>query len=95
MEISKDMIMVSSEELRRLGIIKKVLADEINQQEASEVIGVSDRQVRRIVARVREEGDRGIVHGLRGTEGSHRAKEEQKQKILKLYRKQYEGFGLW
>lgn len=93
MEISKDMIMVSSEELRRLGIIKKVLAGEINQQEASEVIGVSDRQVRRIVARVREEGDRGIVHGLRGAEGSHRAEEEQKQKILKLYRKQYEGFG--
>ncbi len=43
MEIGKDIIMMSSEELRRIGIIKKVLAQEINQQEASEVIGVSDR----------------------------------------------------
>ena len=72
MEIGKDMIMISSEELRRLGVIKKVLSSEINQQEASEVIGVSDRQVRRIVKRVRIEGERGIIHGLRGKEGCRR-----------------------
>lgn len=93
MDIRKDMIMVSGEELRRLGIIKKVLAEEINQQEASGVIGVSDRQVRRIVARIREEGERGIIHRLRGRIGSHRVDEEQKRKILGLYRRQYEGFG--
>lgn len=93
MEIRKDMIMISSEELRRLGIIKKVLAEEIDQQEASEEIGVSDRQVRRIVARIREEGDRGIIHRLRGMAGSHRVDEQQKRKILGLYRRQYEGFG--
>lgn len=93
MDIRKDMIMISSEELRRLGIIKKVLGKEINQQEASEMIGVSDRQVRRIVARVKEEGERGIIHGLRGREGSHRIEVAEKQKILGLYRKQYEGFG--
>lgn len=93
MDIRKDIIMISSEELRRLGIIKNVLAEGINQQEASEVIGVSDRQVRRIVARVREEGDRGIIHRLRGMTGSHRIDEEEKQKILGLYRRQYEGFG--
>jgi transposase len=93
MSIGKDMIMISSEELRRLGIVKRVLSEEINQQEASEVIGISDRQVRRIVKRVREEGERGIVHRLRGGIGSHRIEEEQKQKILGLYRREYEGFG--
>ena len=93
MEIRKDVIMISSEELRRLGIIKKVLAKEMNQQEASELIGVSDRQVRRIVRRVREEGERGVIHGLRGVAGSHRVEEEQKKKIMGLYRREYEGFG--
>ena len=93
MEMRKDMIMISSEELRRLGIIKKVLGKEINQQEASEAIGISDRQVRRIVKRVRKEGERGIIHGLRGQEGSHRIKAEEKQKIVGLYRRKYEGFG--
>ncbi|GEM_PF-3062702 len=36
---------------------------------------------------------RGIIHRLRGGIGSHRIEEEQKQKILGLYRRQYEGFG--
>ena len=93
MEIRKDIIMISSEELRRRGVIKKVLAKELNQQEASEVMGVSDRQVRRIVRRVREEGERGVIHGLRGGAGSHRVEEGQKKRIMGLYRREYEGFG--
>ncbi len=93
MDIGKDIIMVSGEELRRLGIINKVLVNEISQQEASEVIGVGDRQVRRVVKRVRDEGERGIVHGLRGKPGNHHIAKDRRQKILNLYRRQYEGFG--
>ncbi len=93
MDIRKDMIMISSEELRRLGIVKKVLSGEVNQQEASEVLGVSDRQVRRIVKRIREEGDVGIIHRLRGVSGNRRIDQKIKEMVLRLYQRQYEGFG--
>lgn len=93
MDIGKDIIMVSSEELRRLGIVNKVLSQEISQQEASDVIGLGDRQVRRIVKRVRDKGECGIVHGLRGKPGNHQIDKERRQRIIRLYRRQYEGFG--
>ena len=35
-------------------------------------MGVTDRQVRRMLQRVREEGDRGIVHGNRGRPSPHK-----------------------
>ena len=93
MDIGKDIIMISGEELRRLGIVKSVLSIEINQQQASEVLGICDRQVRRIVKRVREEGERGIIHRLRGKTGNRGIDKKIKEKVLRLYRRHYEGFG--
>lgn len=93
MDKNKDILMIRANELKRLEIIRKVLGRELNQQEAAEVLELSDRQVRRIVKRVRVEGERGVIHRLRGRVGSHRIKEEIRHKVIALYRKTYEGFG--
>jgi len=87
------MIMMRPEELKRFQIIGKVLDGSINQQEAAELAGVSVRQVRRIVRRVRSEGERGIPHGSRGRRGNHRIADTVKTLILDLYRDRYQGFG--
>ncbi|MCP4021938.1 MAG: ISNCY family transposase [Desulfobacteraceae bacterium] len=93
MDKSKDMIMMRSRELKRLQIIRKALDGEINQQEAAEVLRVSDRQVRRIVKRVRQEGERGVIHRSRGRKGKHRINERIRKKVLESYRRVYQGFG--
>ena len=49
----KDIIMVSERELRRLHIIQKVLDKELKQVEAVEILNLTDRQIRRIIKRVR------------------------------------------
>jgi hypothetical protein len=49
--------------------------------------------VRRIVKRVKEEGESGVIHRLRGQGGSHRIDDEERQRIITRYQKQYEGFG--
>ena len=89
----EDMIMMRPEELKRLQLIGKVLDKSINQQEAAELLGVSDRQIRRIVSRVREEGERGITHRSRGRRGHHRIAVAVRTVILDLYRERYRDFG--
>lgn len=93
MDKSKDILIMSQEELERSQIIRKIFDKEINQQEAAEYLRISDRQVRRIVKRVREEGERGISHRLRGSVGNRRISQEFKRRVVNLYRRVYEGFG--
>jgi len=89
----KDILMMSREEVQRYQIIRKILDAEINQQEAAEYLGRSDRQVRRIIRKVREEGESGVIHKLRGKTGCRRINEKIRRRILQLYRKKYSGFG--
>ena len=91
MSPGEDIVVMRREELRRYQVIRKVLDEEINQQEAAEYIGLSDRQIRRIIKRVRVEGERGVIHRLRGQSGNRRIK--FKNKVLRFYEKNYGGFG--
>ena len=63
----EDIIMLRRRELKRLHVIHKVLEGTITQTEAAELVLLTERQIRRIVKRIREEGDEGIRHkSLRG-----------------------------
>lgn len=93
MDQQKDIFMMTREEIQRYQIIRKVLEREINQQEASGVLRLSDRQIRRIVKRVKVEGEAGVVHRSRGRTGNRSIKVSFKEKVLRLYRSSYEGFG--
>lgn len=89
----KDILVMSRKEARRLYVLRKVLDGEIKQVEAAGILSMSIRQVRRIVERIREEGDEGVIHGLRGGESNRKTASKVKDKIIRLYRKKYEGFG--
>jgi hypothetical protein len=90
---SEDIIIMSRKELKRLHLVKKAIAGEVRQVEVAEVLGISDRQVRRLVKQVEEEGDTGIIHGLRGKRSNRKYDEGFKDKVIELYRRKYEGFG--
>lgn len=93
MDKAKDIFIMTKEEIQRYQIISKILEGEINQQEAAEFLKLSDRHLRRIVKRVRSEGERGVIHRLRGRIGNRGINKATKDRILKLYRASYEGFG--
>jgi hypothetical protein len=92
-EAKKDILVITEEEIRRYQVIRKIFDQDVNQQEAAEYLGLSDRQVRRIVHRVRKEGERGVIHRLRGARGCRRFCEGFKSKVLSLYRNEYRDFG--
>jgi len=78
----------------RLVALKKVKKKLIRQRDAAEELGVSVRQVQRLVEALKERGDRGVIHGLRGRPSNRRIEEEiQKQAVKILSAPVYAGFG--
>lgn len=89
----KDIIMATPEELKRLKVIHKALDGRITQIEAAGILGLTDRHVRRLSARIIKEGDRGIAHRLRGQPAHNLTSDKVKKKALSLCRGIYEGFN--
>lgn len=89
----KDIVMVRQKELKRLHIIHKVIEGTLSQKEAGELTSLSERQIRRIVTRIAEEGDAGIVHKSRGKPSKRKLSHKLKERIIDLYRTTYAGFG--
>ena len=89
----KDILIMSRKEARRLHVIRKVIEGEIKQVNAADMLSMSTRQIRRIVERIRDEGEEGVIHKLRGAESNRKTADKVKDKIIRLYRNKYEGFG--
>lgn len=89
----EDIVMFRQGELKRLHVIRKVLEKVVKQVEAAEILSLSCRQVQRVVRRVREEGDKGVVHKSRGKVSNRRLGDGVRARVIKLYRKRYPGFG--
>jgi hypothetical protein len=89
----KDIIMLTPKELKRLHIVKKVFEGVIKQVEASELLSLSDRQIRRLINRVKIEGDIGLAHKSRGKPSGRKLPKNIRDKVITLYRERFEGFG--
>jgi len=89
----EDMIVARPKELRKLYVIRKVLDKEIWQEKASEILSLSSRQIRRIIKRVRLEGDKGVIHKSRGRPSNRRISDEIRKEVIQLYRSEYGDFG--
>ena len=84
---------MSKKELETLVVLERVGRGEMKLVEAAEVLGISYRQCGRRRRRYKEEGERGLVHRLRGTVSNRAIAEEERERILELYRGRYKGFG--
>ena len=89
----RDMIVMSMREIKRLKAVQSAIERHITQKAAASMIGLSERQVRRVVKAIREQGDKGVIHGLRGRPSNRRLPEEMREKVLSLYQEQYPDFG--
>jgi hypothetical protein len=89
----KGIITMSQVELKRLNIVHKILDKKLGQVDASGILGLCDRQIRRLVARVRKEGDIGIIHKSRGRPSNRAFAAGLKNRVVNLYKKKYPDFG--
>jgi len=89
----EDIIMMTQGELKKLHIVKKAIDKAITQAEAAQIVEITTRQVRRIIKRIRLQGDKGIIHKSRGRPSNRALPERIKDKALKLCREKYHDFG--
>ena len=84
---------MSQRDRDRLKVLHGVIQGERRQKEAGRLLRLSVRQVRRLVRRLREAGDRGIIHRLRGRPGNRQLPAELRQRVVAEYQRCYSGFG--
>src|SRR3989337_2626466 len=84
---------MSRKDRDRLQVLHEVRRGRLTQKEAGEQLGVTDRWVRKLAARMRKEGDGGILHRLRGRASNRKIPEKTRQKAVKLVPAKYRGLG--
>lgn len=78
----------------RLVVLKKALKKLIKQSQAAQELHLSGRQVRRLLRGLQEEGDKVIVHGLRGQPSHRKTSAADREKIIRVLSQEvYRGFG--
>jgi transposase len=78
----------------RLVTLRKTKKRLITQKQAAEELGLSVRQVKRLVYALKKRGDKAVIHGLRGKPSNQRiAKTVEKEAIRILSADLYNGFG--
>src|ERR1700683_2453138 len=87
-------IELSTRERERLKVLQQVEEGHLKQVEAARRLRLTDRQIRRLQTRLRSEGDRGIVHRLRGHRSNRKIPEALRQRAVRELRQaRYGGFG--
>lgn len=89
----KDIVTMSKKELKRLPVIHKAMEKRLTQIKAAEILDLSDRQIRRIIEKIKKGGDQAIVHGNRGKSSPFKLPEEKAGEIRSIVEKRYHDFG--
>lgn len=86
-------VIMSGKELRRVHVIRQAAEKQITQGKAGEALGLTARHIRRLIQRVRTDGDAGLTHRGRGRPSNRRKPAAQKRQVLQLYARHYGDFG--
>jgi transposase len=88
-----DLVTMSKEELSRLEVMERLDERRMIQRTAAEILGVSVRQVKRLLRAYRSEGAAGLVSKQRGKPSHHQLDAETGQAVLDLLKGRYADFG--
>jgi transposase len=85
---------MTQRERDRLVVLKKALKKLIKQSQAAKELGLSARQVKRLLHGLRLEGDQVVIHGLRGRTSNRKTSAVQREEIVRILSQElYRGFG--
>jgi transposase len=75
-----------------LNILSRWESAELNQEEAAELLGMSERTFRRWTRRYDEEGEAGLLDRRLGQASGKRVPADRAEEVERLYRERYQGF---
>ena len=88
-----DLLTMSKEELGRLEVMERLQEKRMKQRTAAEILGVSIRQVKRLLRAYRRDGAAGLASKQRGKPGHHQMAPETGRAALDLLKGRYADFG--
>ena len=80
---------LTEQESNKLNEIKKIIVGECTKKEASEALGITIRQIDRLIIKFKEEGEKGFTHKNRGKVSKKKISEDIKKEIVDLYITEY------
>ena len=86
-------ITMTMRELDRFKVIQDVVDGRLKPWRAAERLGLTTRQIRRLVGRLREHGARGLVSGRRAKPSNNRLDALTADRALSIIRERYVDFG--
>jgi transposase len=84
-------VTLTQREQQRLAILNEVERGHLQIEEAAELIAVTTRQVRRLLAAYRAEGAAALAHGNRGRKPENTIDEEIRRRVVELAQTTYAG----
>jgi hypothetical protein len=89
----KEKLRMSIKEANRLGVMKRIDKKDLTLRKASEELGISTKQLRRIRKRYLAEGETGLISKKRGQVSGNKIPEKIQNKVINLLREKYPDFG--
>jgi len=89
----EELLTMSKKEINRSKVLDQIEKRKLTVNEATESLGISERQTYRLLKRYREEGEKGLIHRSRGKPSNRGYPVELKEKVIRIYRKSYKDFG--
>jgi DNA-binding Lrp family transcriptional regulator len=92
--LETDQLLMTQKERDRLVALKKAKKKLITQKQAAAEIGVSERQVRRMLRSLKERGDKAVVHAAHGRKSHRKIADPVRENVIGIVSQAvYQGFG--
>src|SRR2546428_6380634 len=91
--MSEQELWMTQRDRDRLKVLHEAEKGHLTQRQARERLKLSERWVRKLVARLRKEGDGGILHRLRGRASKRKIPEAVRPRAARLVRRADARFG--
>jgi len=89
----KNVYTLSSKELDRAAMLQRVIAKTITQKVAAQSLGITDRQLRRLLVTYQTDGTAGLAHKSRGKPSHNRLPVVVRDQAIELVKTKYADFG--
>lgn len=83
---------MTTKEISHYSIVKRLLEKQINGTQAAKLLKLSVRQTKRLKARVKQFGPKGLIHTSRGKPSNRRIPDKEKKKIAYILKEKYPDF---
>ena len=89
----KRKVTLTMKEIKRLYVVQQVEEGQMTGVQGAEVLGLSLRQMRRLMVKYRRRGAPGLGHGNRGRAPNNRIEDAVRAKIVELSEEEYQDYN--